>query len=198
MAVASWAAGWRARFGLAEICGTAAAVAGFGFGLARGWPLPAAAGLATAAEAVAFYVPVVARTAWRSWTATGHLSGLRRGIGAGLHAVRDQFASAAAAEITDDLVFRPAAMTAGAWIGGHGGPGWLWAGFLAGKALADAAWYATEAHARMITSRLAGLLYRPRHRLPPDWSFRLAVLCFAGALALLAFDIGYMINDPLN
>ena len=183
---------WRARFGLAEACGTIGALAGFGTGLGRGWALPAAAGLATGCEAVAFYVPVVARTTVAAWLATGHLSGLRRGLSAGLHAVRDQFASAAVAEVLDDLAFRPAAMTAGAWVGGHGTAWWwLWLGFLAGKAAADVAWYGIEAHTRSLTSKLAGLLGRA------DRDMRLAALCWTGALALLAFDIGWMITHPV-
>jgi hypothetical protein len=39
-----WWRSWRARFGLAEVCGTVAAVAGFGVGYRAGGSLLAAAG----------------------------------------------------------------------------------------------------------------------------------------------------------
>jgi hypothetical protein len=195
MTAVAWASSWRSRFGLAEICGTLAAVAGFGFGLRRGWQVPAAAGLATAAEAAAFYAPVAAKAALRAWRATGHLTGWPRAIGAAWHAVRDQFASAAFAEIVDDLLVRPAAMTAGAWIGRPGGLLWLWAGFLAGKGLADAAWYAVEAHTRGLLARLPRR-YRPRHAGPPDWNLRAAVACYSVAALLLAAAYIYAYQMP--
>jgi hypothetical protein len=43
----AWWRSWRARFGLAEVCGTATAVAGFAVGYRTGGSLLAAAGLAT-------------------------------------------------------------------------------------------------------------------------------------------------------
>ena len=177
---------WRARFGLAELCGTVAAFAGFGLGLARGWPLAAAAGLATGCEAVAFYAPVAVRAGLAAWRATGHLSGWRRAAGAGWHAASREFASAAAAELADDLLIRPWAMTAGAWIGGHHSAAFLWLGFAAGKFTADAGWYAAEASARRVPGA-ALPRRRGRHAAPrqADWDMRLAVSCWAGAAMLL-------------
>jgi hypothetical protein len=46
---------WRARFGLAEVCGTLAAVTGFAVGYLAAGSLLAAAGLATVCEAIGFY-----------------------------------------------------------------------------------------------------------------------------------------------
>ena len=58
-----WWRSWRARFGLAEVCGTAGAVAGFATGYLPSGSLIAAAGLATLGEAVGFYGCLGAKTA---------------------------------------------------------------------------------------------------------------------------------------
>jgi hypothetical protein len=50
-----WWLAWRARFGLAEVCGTLAAVTGFAVGYLAAGSLLAAAGLATVCEAIGFY-----------------------------------------------------------------------------------------------------------------------------------------------
>lgn len=145
-------AGWWSRFGAAEAAGTIMALAGFGFAQLRHWPLPAAAGLATLAEVIGFYGVVIVKTAIRATHATTHLAGARR-LGAALwHAVHDQLASAGAAELIDDLLVRPGLMTLGAWGGAHWGTAGLWLGFIAGKALADLAWYVVEAHARLLAA----------------------------------------------
>src|SRR6516225_8018246 len=52
---AGWWQAWRARFGLAEVCGTIAAVIGFATGHLTAGSLLAAAGLATICEALGFY-----------------------------------------------------------------------------------------------------------------------------------------------
>src|SRR5437764_12595148 len=54
---------WRARFGLAEACGTIAAVIGFTVGYLTAGSLLAAAGLATICEALGFYGCVGIKTA---------------------------------------------------------------------------------------------------------------------------------------
>jgi ornithine decarboxylase len=91
-----WWRAWRARFGLAELVGTAAAVAGFAAGYLAAGSLLAAAGLATVCEAVGFYGCVGAKTAVAARRATGHLAGWR-GLAAGIwHAITAQLASCAA------------------------------------------------------------------------------------------------------
>lgn len=143
-------AGWWSRFGAAEAAGTVMAIAGFGIAQLRGWPLPAAAGLAVTAEVIGFYALVGIKTAMRAGKATAHLAGARRLGAAAWHAVHDQLASAGAAEAVDDLLVRPGCMTLGAWAGSRWGTAGLWLGFLAGKAIADLAWYLVEAHARLL------------------------------------------------
>ncbi len=59
---AGWWRAWRARFGLAEVCGTLAAVAGFAAGYLSAGSLLAAAGLATICEAAGFYGCIGAKT----------------------------------------------------------------------------------------------------------------------------------------
>src|SRR6185437_6432650 len=59
----SWWRAWGERFGLAELCGTLAAAAGFAAGYLVTGSLLAAAGLATACEAIGFYGCVGAKTA---------------------------------------------------------------------------------------------------------------------------------------
>lgn len=146
---------WRARFGLAELAGTAAAAAGFGGGLALRWPVAAAAALAAITEAVMFYAVVGIRTALAAARATAHLTGPARLAAAAWHAARAQLASAAAAETFDVFLIRPALMTTGALLCRP----WIWAGFLLGKAASDLLWYLAEASARAGVSRLAA---------PPD------------------------------
>lgn len=143
--------GWLARFGLAELAGTAGAFAGFGAGVAAGGLLLAAA-LATACEAAGFYAVVLAKTAAASWRATGHQAGPARMAAAAWHAVTRHLASCAVAEAADDFLVRPWCMAAGAWLARDLAPAHaavaVWAGFAAGKLAADAAWYGTEAAAR--------------------------------------------------
>jgi hypothetical protein len=50
-----WWRAWRARFGLAELVGTAAAIAGFAVGYLAAGSLLAAAGLATVCGTIGFY-----------------------------------------------------------------------------------------------------------------------------------------------
>src|SRR6516165_3159653 len=57
-----WWRAWRDRFGLAEVCGTLAAVAGFAVGYAQAGSLLAAAALATLCEAIGFYGCIGAKT----------------------------------------------------------------------------------------------------------------------------------------
>ena len=60
-----WWQAWRVRFGLAEVCGTLAAVAGFAAGYLPAGSLLAAAALATICEAIGFYGCIGAKTVWR-------------------------------------------------------------------------------------------------------------------------------------
>lgn len=152
-----WWPAWRARFGLAEVCGTVAAAAGFGAGYLTAGSVLAAAGLATVCEAIGFYGCVGAKTAADARRATAHLSGLRR-LGAGTwHAAKEQLASCAAAESLDFFLIRPGCMAGAAWLA-RPLPGGIWLGFAAGKVVADVAWYGMEAAARrgMARSLAAG------------------------------------------
>jgi hypothetical protein len=103
----AWWRSWRARFGLAEVCGTAAAVAGFAVGYRAGGSLLAAAGLATLGEFAGFYGCVGVKTALTACRATAHLAGWRRFAAAAWHAVTQQLASCAAAEALDFALIRP-------------------------------------------------------------------------------------------
>ena len=142
-----WWRAWRARFGLAELVGTAAAVAGFAAGYLAAGSLLAAAGLATVCEAVGFYGCVGAKTAVAARRATGHLAGWRR-LAAGIwHAMTAQLASCAAAEALDAFLIRPGCLAGAVWLA-RPLPGGVWLGFAAGKTVADLAWYGTEAAAR--------------------------------------------------
>ena len=144
---ARWWRGWRARFGLAEVVGTVAALAGFAVGYLAAGSLLAAAGMATVCEAVGFYGCVGARTAAAACQATAHLAGWRR-LAAGIwHAVTQQLASCAAAEALDGFVIRPPCLAGAAWLA-RPLPGGVWLGFAVGKAAADLAWYGMEASAR--------------------------------------------------
>jgi hypothetical protein len=144
---AGWWQAWRARFGLAEVCGTGAAMAGFAAGYLQAGSLLAAAGLATLCEAIGFYGCIGAKTAAAASRATAHLGGWRRLAAGSWHAVREQLASCAAAEAADGFLIRPGCMAGAAWLL-RPLPGGVWLGFLAGKVVADAAWYGLEAYAR--------------------------------------------------
>ena len=142
-----WWRAWRARFGLAELVGTAAAIAGFAAGYLAAGSLLAAAGLATVCEAIGFYGCVGAKTAVAARRATGHLAGWRR-LAAGIwHAMTAQLASCAAAEALDAFLIRPGCLAGAVWLA-RPLPGGVWLGFAAGKTVADLAWYGTEAAAR--------------------------------------------------
>ena len=142
-----WWRAWRARFGLAELVGTVAAIAGFAAGYVAAGSLLAAAGLATVCEAIGFYGCVGVKTAVAARRATGHLAGWRR-LAAGIwHAMTAQLASCAAAEALDAFLIRPGCLAGAVWLA-RPLPGGVWLGFAAGKTVADLAWYGTEAAAR--------------------------------------------------
>lgn len=155
---ASWRA-WRARFGLAELCGTLAAIAGFAAGYLPDRSLLAGAGLASVAETAGFYGCIGGKSALAAWRATAHLGGWRRLAAGAWHAVRDQLASCAAAEALDVLTIRPGCMAGAAWLL-RPLPGGVWIGFALGKIAADVAWYGVEASARRGVTR-------PRAAAPP-------------------------------
>jgi hypothetical protein len=142
----AWQA-WRARFGLAEACGSIGALAGFAAGYLPGGSLITAAGLATICEVVGFYGCIGVKTALAARRATVHLAGWRRLSAGAWHAVREQLASCLAAEALDDFLIRPGCMAGAAWLL-RPLPGGVWIGFAAGKAAADLAWYGMEALAR--------------------------------------------------
>jgi hypothetical protein len=142
-----WWRSWRARFGLAEVCGTAVAVAGFAAGYRTGGSLLAAAGLATLGEFAGFYGCVGIRAAVAAWRATAHLAGWRRLTAGAWHAVTQQLASCAVAEAVDFALIRPASLAGAAWLL-LWLPGGMWLGFAVGKAVADVVWYGAEAAAR--------------------------------------------------
>jgi hypothetical protein len=154
--VRRWWRSWRARFGLAEVCGTAAALAGFAVGYRTGGSLLAAAGLATAGEFAGFYGCIGIKAALGAWRATVHLAGLRRLSAGAWHAVTQQLASCAVAEAADFVLIRPASLAGAAWLL-LWLPGGIWLGFVVGKAVADVFWYGAEAAARrgLISSGLA-------------------------------------------
>ena len=151
-----WWRSWRARFGLAEVCGTVAAVAGFAVGYRAGGSLLAAAGLATVGEFAGFYGCVGIKTALTACRATAHLAGWRRFAAAAWHAVTRQLASCAAAEALDFTLVRPGCLAGAAWLL-LWLPGGAWLGFALGKAVADVFWYGTEAAVRrgLVRSGLA-------------------------------------------
>ena len=142
-----WWRAWRARFGLAEVCGTVAAVAGFAAGYLPGKSLLAAAGLATLGESIGFYGCVGAKTVLGARRATAHLAGARR-VAAGVwHAITEQLASCAVAEALDFALIRPGCVAGAAWLL-LPLPGGVWLGMVAGKAIADVVWYGAEASVR--------------------------------------------------
>ena len=138
---------WRARFGLAEVCGTIAALGGFAAGYLGAGSLLAAAGLATLCEAIGFYGCVGAKTAAAACQASAHLAGVRRLVTGTWHAITAQLASCAVAEALDGLLIRPGCLAGAAWLA-RPLPGGVWLGFAMGKAAADVAWYGMEASAR--------------------------------------------------
>ena len=144
---AGWWRSWRDRFGLAEVCGTLAAVAGFAAGYVQAGSLLAAAALATICEAIGFYGCIGAKTAASARRATVHLGGWRRLAAGAWHAVQEQLASCAVAETVDGFLIRPGCLVGAAWLL-RPLPGGVWLGFVAGKAAADVAWYGLEASAR--------------------------------------------------
>ena len=153
---AGWWRAWRDRFGLAEVCGTLAAVAGFAAGYAQAGSLLAAAALATVGEAIGFYGCIAAKTGAAARRATIHLGGWRRLAAGAWHAVHEQLASCAVAETVDGFLIRPGCMVGAAWLL-RALPGGVWIGFAAGKAAADVAWYGLEASARWGVSWSAGI-----------------------------------------
>ena len=144
---AGWWRAWRARFGLAEVVGTVAAIAGFAVGYLAAGSLLAAAGMATVSEAIGFYGCVGAKTAVAACRATGHLTGWRRLAAGTRDAITAQLASCAAAEALDAFLVRPWCLAGAAWLA-RPLPGGVWLGFTVGKAVADLAWYGAEASAR--------------------------------------------------
>lgn len=142
-----WWRAWGDRFGLAEVCGTLAAVAGFAAGYVQAGSLLAAAALATVCEAIGFYGCIGAKTVASARRATTHLGGWRRLAAGAWHAVHEQLASCAFAETLDGFLIRPGCLVGAAWLL-RPLPGGVWLGFVAGKAAADVAWYGLEASAR--------------------------------------------------
>ena len=149
---AGWWRTWRARFGLAEMCGTLAAVSGFAAGYLAARSLLAAAGLATLCEAIGFYGCVGGKTAAAASRAAAHLAGFRRLAARTWHAVTQQLASCAAAEALDGFLVRPGCLAGAAWLV-RPLPGGVWLGFAAGKAAVDVAWHGMEATARRGVAR---------------------------------------------
>ena len=147
-----WWRAWQARFGLAEMCGTLAAIGGFAAGYLAAGSLLAAAGLATLCEVIGFYGCVGVKTAAAACRATAHLAGFRRLAAGTWHAVTQQLASCAAAEALDGFLVRPGCLAGAAWLA-RPLPGGVWLGFAAGRAIADVAWYGMEASARRGVAR---------------------------------------------
>jgi ornithine decarboxylase len=150
-----WWRAWRARFGLAEVCGTAGAVAGFAAGYLPAGSLLTAAAAATICEVIGFYGCVGTKAALAARRATAHLAGWRRLAAGAWHTVKEQLTSCAAAEVLDDLLIRPGCLAGAAWLA-RPLPGGVWLGFAVGKAAADVAWYGTEASARWGVTRSIG------------------------------------------
>jgi hypothetical protein len=144
---AGWWQAWRARFGLAEVCGTIAAISGFTLGYLTARSLLAAAGLATICEALGFYGCVGVKATTAACRATAHLDGVRRLAAGAWHAITEQLASCALAEALDGFLVRPGCLAGAAWLA-RPLPGGVWLGFAVGKVAADVAWYGMEASAR--------------------------------------------------
>ena len=149
-----WWRAWRARFGLAEVCGTVAAVAGFAAGYLPGKSLWEAAGLATLGESIGFYGCVGAKAALGACRATAHLAGARRVVAGVWHAITEQLASCAVAEALDFVLIRPGCVAGAAWLL-LPLPGGVWLGMVTGKAVADVVWYGAEASVRRGLARSA-------------------------------------------
>jgi hypothetical protein len=163
-APAGWWQAWRARFGLAEVCGTLTAIAGFAAGYLAAGSLLAAAGLATACEAIGFYGCVGVKSTAAASRATAHLAGLPRLAAGTWHAVTQQLASCAAAEAVDAFLVRPGFLAGAAWLA-RPLPGGVWLGFAVGKAAADVAFYGMEALTRRGVARsLAASQPAPRRK----------------------------------
>jgi hypothetical protein len=129
------------------LIGTAAAAIGFVGGYLATGSVLAAAAVATVSEVIGFYGCVGVKTVVAARRVTALLTGWRR-LAAGVwHAITDQLASCAIAEVLDDVLIRPGCLTIAAWLL-QPLPGGVWLGFAAGKAVADAAWYGMEASAR--------------------------------------------------
>ena len=153
---AGWWRAWRARFGLAEVCGTIAAVAGFTAGYLPGGSLLTAAGVATICEVIGFYCCIGVQAAVTACRVTAHLAGWRRLAAGAWHAMKEQLTSCVAAEALDVLLIRPGCMAGAAWLL-RLLPGGVWFGFMMGKAAADVAWYGMEAWARWGMGRAAAV-----------------------------------------
>ena len=151
-----WWRAWRARFGLAEVCGTICAAVGFTAGYLPGRSLLTAAGLATICEVIGFYGCIGAKATITSYRATAHLAGWHRLAAGAWHAVKEQLTSCAAAETLDVFLIRPGCMAGAAWLL-RLLPGGVWLGFIVGKAAADVAWYGMEASARWGVARAAAV-----------------------------------------
>ncbi len=151
-----WWRAWRARFGLAEVCGTIGAAVGFAAAYLPGGSLLTAAGLATICEVIGFYGCIGAKAAITAYRATAHLAGRRRLAAGAWHAVKEQLTSCVAAETLDVFLIRPGCMAGAAWLL-RLLPGGVWLGFMAGKAAADVAWYGMEASARWGVARAAAV-----------------------------------------
>jgi hypothetical protein len=145
--VGRWWRSWRSRFGLAEVAGTVAAVAGFAIGYRTSGSLLAAAGLATVGEFTGFYGCIGIKAALGAWRATAHLAGWRRLTAGAWHAMTQHLASCAVAEAVDFALIRPTSLAGAAWLL-LSLPGGIWLGFVVGKAVADVFWYSAEAAAR--------------------------------------------------
>jgi hypothetical protein len=147
-----WWQAWRARFGLAEVCGTAGAVAGFAAGYLPTGSVLGAAVVATICEVIAFYGCVGTKTALAARRATAHLAGWpqagRGRVARGQRAAR----LLRGAEALDDFLIRPGCLAGAAWLL-RSLPGGVWLGFVVGKAVADIAWYGMEASARWGVTR---------------------------------------------
>src|SRR5215467_3078154 len=152
--VRRWWRAWRARFGLAEVCGTIGAVTGVAAGYLSSASLLAAAGLATIGEVIGFYGCVGIKTLLAACRATAHLAGSRRLAAAVWHAVTEQLASCAVAEALDFVLIRPGCLAGAAWLL-LSLPGGVWLGLALGKATADVVWYGTEASVRRAVARTA-------------------------------------------
>ncbi len=122
-AARAWWQAWRARFGLAEVCGTTAAAIGFAAGYLPAGSLLSAAGLATICEVLGFYGCIGAKTVAAACRATAHLGGRRRLAAGAWHVMREQLASCAVAEAVDGFLIRPACLAGPRGCCGHCPPG---------------------------------------------------------------------------